>query len=126
MQGKETRMSLNTLAFILVSVALSAGAQVALKFGVLSSTGQPGGSLGPLTVLLSPGVFIGLALYGVGTLVWLMALREVQLSQAYPFVGLGFVLTTLAGWWLFGDALSPQRLLGIAMVVGGIVIVAQY
>jgi multidrug transporter EmrE-like cation transporter len=49
----------------------------------------------------------------------------VQLSQAYPFVGLGFALTAIAGWWLFGEALSQWRLLGIALIAVGIVIVAR-
>lgn len=53
------------------------------------------------------------------------ALRQVQLSQIYPFVGVGFALTTLAGWWLFGDELSIKRLAGIALVACGIVVVAR-
>jgi multidrug transporter EmrE-like cation transporter len=118
-------MSLNSLAFIIASVTLSAVAQIAFKFGVSSAAGQAGRlSLGALSALLTPGVIIGLALYGVGTLLWLTALERVELSQAYPFVGIGFALTTLAGWWLFGDSLSTLRLVGIALVVGGIVLVA--
>ena len=118
-------MPLNSLAVILVSVTLSAAAQIAFKFGVSSATGQPGrSSLSPLAALLTPGVIMGLAPYGVGTLLWLTALGRVELSQAYPFVGIGFALTTLAGWWLFGDSLSMQRLVGIALVGGGIALVA--
>jgi multidrug transporter EmrE-like cation transporter len=49
----------------------------------------------------------------------------VELSQAYPFVGIGFALTAIAGWWIFGDQLSLQRVAGIVLVVGGIVLVAR-
>ena len=52
---------------------------------------------------------MGLLLYAVSMLLWLNALSKVELSQVYPFVGMGFVLTTLAGWALFGDSLSPER-----------------
>lgn len=118
-------MSLNSLALILTSVTLSAVAQIALKFGVSSSAAQlENSSLGPLAVLLMPGVAVGLALYGVGAFLWLRILERVELSQAYPFVGVGFALTTLAGWWLFGDPLSAQRLVGIALVFVGIMFVA--
>jgi multidrug transporter EmrE-like cation transporter len=57
---------------------------------------------------------------------WLSALGRVELSQAYPFVGVGFALTTLAGWWFFGDHISVQRLAGIALLVGGIVLVPRH
>jgi multidrug transporter EmrE-like cation transporter len=119
-------MPLTSLALILVSVALSAMAQIAFKFGVSSTpTGAARAIFGPLAILLTPGVVTGLSLYGFGTLLWLMALRQVQLSQAYPFVGIGFALTTLAGWWLFGDDISAKRLTGIVLVVCGIVLVAR-
>jgi multidrug transporter EmrE-like cation transporter len=119
-------MPIGSLALILVSVAMSAVAQIAFKLGVSSPpTPEMRGILGPLAMLLAPGVLIGLALYGFGTLLWLTALGRVELSQAYPFVGIGFALTTLAGWWLFGDHISLQRLAGIALVVGGIVLVAR-
>ncbi len=118
-------MKLSTVGLMLASVTLSAVAQVAFKQGVSSPLRAVPAWLGVAGVLLSPGVLLGLALYGFGTLLWLTALREVELSQAYPFVGIGFALTTLAGWWLFGDTLSSQRVLGIALVFAGIVLVAR-
>jgi multidrug transporter EmrE-like cation transporter len=123
-------MDLPTLALILVSVSLSAVAQVAFKFGVsarsaegsLMSGLQPGGVL---MLLSAPGVLLGLALYGVGTILWLNALARVQLSQAYPFVGLGFVLTAVFGYLLFGDSFSPYKLAGTLLVITGIVLVGS-
>jgi multidrug transporter EmrE-like cation transporter len=119
-------MQLESLALILVSVTLSAVAQIAFKLGVSSPpNGEIRAVLGPVAMLLAPGVLVGLALYSVGTLLWLSALGRVELSQAYPFVGVGFALTTLAGWWCFGDHISVQRLAGIALLVVGIVLVAR-
>ena len=119
-------MSLNSLILILASVTLSAVAQVAFKFGVSSDPGQAARAiLGPLAKLMTLGVLVGLGLYAVGTILWLTALERVDLSQAYPFAGVGFALTTLAGWWLFGDALSAERLTGIALVIIGIILVAR-
>jgi multidrug transporter EmrE-like cation transporter len=119
-------MSLGSLILILMSVTLSAVAQVAFKFGVSSDPGQAARAiLGPLAKLATSGVLIGLGLYAVGTFLWLTALERVDLSQAYPFVGIGFALTTLAGWWLFAEALSAERLTGIALVVIGIILMAR-
>ena len=58
-------------------------------------------------------------------MLWLGVLSRVDLSQAYPFIGLGFAMTTVAGWWLFGEVLSMQRLSGIVIVVLGTVLIAR-
>lgn len=122
-------MTLQTLLLILVSVSLSAAAQISFKLGVTSAEAQvstsSSGVMSLLHALLTPGVLGGLALYGLGTLLWLSALGRVEVSQAYPFVGLGFILTSLLGYALFGEALGLQRLLGILLVIGGIVVVAR-
>lgn len=119
-------MSSGPFGLILISVTLSAIAQIFFKFGV---SGRPSelakNLLGPLAMLLTPGVMLGLALYAVGTVLWLTALGRLELSQAYPFVGVGFALTTLAGWWLFGDDLSVQRLSGVVLIVAGITLLAR-
>jgi multidrug transporter EmrE-like cation transporter len=119
-------MPLGSLILILTSVTLSALAQIAFKVGVSSSLEAANPAiLGPFANLLSPFVLVGLGLYGVGAFVWLAALSRVELSQAYPFVGLGFALTTFAGWCFFGDQISAPRLVGIALIFGGIVLVAR-
>jgi len=57
--------------------------------------------------------------------VWLLVLARVPVSQAYPFVGLGFVLVMLLGWALQGDVISPARLLGTLLISVGVVLVAR-
>jgi multidrug transporter EmrE-like cation transporter len=118
-----------TLALILVSVSLSALAQISFKLGVTGASSHPipagGMAAGLVNSMLTPGVVVGLALYGFGTLLWLTALARVDVSQAYPFVGLGFVLTAILGYAVFGDPLTPQRIAGILVVMGGVWLVAQ-
>ena len=123
-------MTLSTLMLIWISVSLSALAQVAFKFGVSSRPVRDALAVGgaPAAVLsfaTSPAILGGLALYGVGTLLWLNVLARTELSQAYPFVGLGFVLTAFLGYALFNDSLGPTRLLGTALVITGIILVAR-
>ncbi len=121
-------MALTTLALILVSVTLSAFAQIAFKFGVTSARAAGPAASMPATLLsylLAPGVIAGLALYGVGTLLWLNVLSRVEVSQAYPFVGLGFVLTAILGAALFGDTLTLPRIAGTALVMLGIFLIAR-
>lgn len=118
------------LALILFSVTLSGLAQVSFKLGMSSEAvrGAISGRALPeilLAVALSPGVVAGLALYGVGTLVWLSVLSRTELSLAYPFVGFSFIITAALGFLLFHEAMGPSRLIGTALVIGGVVLVGR-
>jgi multidrug transporter EmrE-like cation transporter len=123
-------MRSGTLALILLSVTLSACAQVLFKLGVsgvMARGAEASASMLALMLafLLSPGVIGGLTLYGIGTLLWLGVLSRTELSQAYPFVGLGFILTALFGYLFFQDTLNGTRIIGTLLVTAGIVLVAR-
>ena len=120
-------MPIRLLLLILLSVALSAAAQLMLKFGTRLPEGTaargPAAELGGL--LSSPLVLAGLATYGFGAILWLFVLARAPLSLAYPFVGLGFILTMLAGLLVLGEHLSAARIVGTLMIAGGCVLVAR-
>lgn len=122
-------MTWATFGLILFSVSLSALAQISFKAGILGAWSHPvgpGGVAAELTnSIFTPGVMVGLALYGLGTLLWLTALSHVGGSQAYPFVGIGFLLTAVLGDVFFGEPLSAQKIAGIMLVIGGVCLVAQ-
>ncbi|HEY4077859.1 MAG TPA: EamA family transporter [Rhizomicrobium sp.] len=123
-------MSAPVFLLILLSVSLSGFAQVSFKLGVSSAATQAAMASGSIpSVLLafaqSPAVIAGLAMYGVGTLIWLNVLSRMDLSQAYPFVGLSFLLTALLGYFLFHEPFHPGRIAGTALVIAGVVLVAR-
>ena len=118
------------LLLILASVGLGAVAQVLMKLGMTAgpmrealATGAPVRVV--VAVLTSPGVMGGLALYGIATVLWQGVLSRVELSQAYPFVGLSFVLAAVLGYFVFADAVSATRVAGIALIVAGVVLVGR-
>lgn len=119
-------MTLRLLLLILASVGLSALAQIALKLGADAARATPrgpGGELGSL--LLSPMVMVGIGLYGLGALLWLFVLARAPLSLAYPFVGLGFILTMAAGAFYLGEQVGAARVAGTLMIAAGCVLVAR-
>lgn len=123
-------MTRTVLLLILVNVAMTSLAQIVLKVGMsapevvrsLSGAVRPGHLVG---VLFHPWVMAGLVLYFGAALIWLIVLSRIEVSLAYPFVGLGFVVTMLLGWSLLGETLSLPRLLGTLMIVGGVVVLAH-
>src|SRR5580658_10023211 len=116
---------LQAIVLAVVSILLSAAAQVVLKLGVsrLNSAGAAH-STGFVQViasaLASPLVWLGLCIYGASALAWLAVLARLDLSLAYPFVALGFVLTCFFGVLMFNEPLSALTLVGVALVVIGV------
>jgi multidrug transporter EmrE-like cation transporter len=67
---------------------------------------------------------------GVGCLtvwffLWLGVLQQIPLSRAYPFEGLNPAMLALAAWLMLKEKLSLSAWAGLALVCGGIVIVAM-
>ncbi len=59
-------------------------------------------------------------LYGLMTLLWVWILRHAPLHVAYPFMGLAFVIVPLLAWWLLGEPLTWQTLVGGALILAGV------
>ena len=113
---------------ILLSVTTAVAGQTAIKIGV----SQPGaseaaGSIGSLVgmILTSPMVLLGLMLYALGALAWIAVLARVDLSLAYPFLALNFVLVALVSKFVLGETIPPLRWAGIAVICVGILVVAK-
>jgi drug/metabolite transporter (DMT)-like permease len=120
-------VSVRLLVLIIVSVGLSALAQLLLKMGVDGSGAAARGesASGLVAMLMSPLVIGGLALYGLGAMVWLFVLGRAPLSLAYPFVGLGFIMTAILGMSVLGEGVSGSRVAGTVLIALGCVLVAR-
>ena len=56
---------------------------------------------------------------------WILGLSRVDVSIAYPLLSLGYVLNAAAAWWLFGEAMTPTRLLGMGVIIVGVYILTR-
>ncbi len=122
-------MSITTLGLILLTVTASACAQLALKLGmstplVASAIRGDGPNL-VLAVAASPLVWTGLTIYGVSVAVWLWILSKVDLSLAYPFVGVSFIVVMLFGVFLLHETVTPLRMIGTLLIAAGCILVAR-
>jgi drug/metabolite transporter (DMT)-like permease len=117
------------LVYILISVSAGAVGQILLKQGMRvmgTVTLLPGELPGlVLKIITSPYLVLGLALYVGATLFWLAALSRVELSFAYPFVSLSYVVMLLASWQLFQEDLSAVRLIGTLVIILGVFMISR-
>jgi multidrug transporter EmrE-like cation transporter len=107
-----------SLGYVLAAVVLGTAAQLLLKAG---TNVTPVG----LGLALEPRILGGVACYAASLVVWLLALARTPVSVAYPMVSLGFALNALLAWWLLGEAVTPLRWTGIAVIILGVVLVAR-
>lgn len=113
---------------ILLSVLCSASAHFAFKYAVVGIDGsaQRAASTGfAVAAIGDPYIWAGLFLHSAALVTWLFALRRVDISYAYPFISLGFVLVTVLSAWLLGERVNAVRILGVALIIGGVFCVAR-
>ena len=70
-------------------------------------------------------LFLGYALYGVSTVLLVLALRHGELSLLYPVIALTFVWVTILSAIVFHEAMNPLKLLGIAVIISGVSILGK-
>ncbi len=122
-------MRLSAFSFLCGGVLLNALAQLGLK-AATDATGPLFGSGVPamrrvLELLSVPWLWVALGCYGLSVVVWLLGLSRVPVSQAYPLLSMGYVLNVGLAWWLLGEVPNAQRVVGIAVIVFGVVLVAR-
>ncbi len=114
----------------LIAVSITAGVagQTSIKLGIgqASPLAPLSGIAGVVNLILSsPLVLLGLMLYGVGALTWIAVLSRLNLSAAYPFLALNFVLIALVSRLFLGEAIPTMRWMGIAVICLGILLIAR-
>ena len=75
-----------------------------------------------LALGLNPWLAIGLAASVGGMGCWLLTLRNIPLSLAYPWTALTYVITPLGGALLFGETITIKYIFGMVLVVAGVVV----
>ena len=78
-----------------------------------------------LTLLSNPWIISGLAAAFFAALSWMAAMTKFELSYAYPFMSLGFVMILFLSGPLFQEAVSAPKIIGMALIVVGIVVGSQ-
>lgn len=63
-----------------------------------------------------------MAIYGVATLLWISLLRHVDLSKAYLFMALSFLIVPLASYLVFDEAITTGYFVGAALVIAGLLV----
>ena len=119
---------LTNLTLIISSVLFNAIAQIFLKTGMTS--------LAPLNasvstfktaqyIIFNPFNILGFICYGVSIVIWLLVLSKVEVSFAYPFQALGYILVTILAWMIFNEQINILRIIALIFISIGLIILAM-
>ena len=59
------------------------------------------------------------------TVLWMYILKHFEFSVAYPITGLSYVFGMLAAMFIFHEAIPMTRWIGVALIVGGVMLIAK-
>lgn len=115
----------NFYILMVVNICLGVAGQLLIKYGV----GRVGGFVLDrafqffMQALTSPFVLMGLTLYMMSAFLWLVVLSKVELSVAYPMLSFGYVIILFTSAVFLGEVLTPGKLIGVLLVVGGVIMI---
>lgn len=113
-------------AYILGTVLLTVYGQMVLKWRVARANTLPAAFSQKIFFLVSmiwdPWVLSTILAGFVAFLCWMAAMTKFDLSYAYPFMSLSFLLVLILSAILFHEPLTISKVLGVGLVMVGIII----
>lgn len=115
--------------YIAFTIGFTVYGQLILKWRIADYGPLPENTVEKLKFLIGllfdPAIFSGFAAAFLASLAWMAAMTKFDLSHAYPFMSLNFVVVLLLSAWLLGEPVTLQKILGIGLIVLGTVVAAR-
>lgn len=109
-----------SLLLVFLCTLLGAAAQVFMKTGAIMLSRPT-----PIQILTNLPLLFGYALYGLSTILLVLALRKGQLSILYPIISLTYVWVTILSLLIFKESMNSFKLAGLAIVMLGVAVLGR-
>ncbi len=109
-----------SIALVFCCTILGAAAQIFMKTGVNQLN-----HLDPIRILTNLPLLAGYSLYGINTLLLMLALRDGELSVLYPIIALSYVWVAVLSVYFFHDRLNPWKIAGIFVIIAGVTVLGR-
>ncbi|MDD1687203.1 EamA family transporter [Methanoregula sp.] len=123
---KFTEGKMNVIAIILCGILCASLGQVFWKIGMNAVGAIDKFTVsGIISMFLNPLVILGLCMYGLSTVFWLVALSQKDLSYVYPFIALTFIIVLLLSKFLLHENVGMYRIAGTLVIICGLILVVK-
>jgi multidrug transporter EmrE-like cation transporter len=117
----------HAVAALVFALVANATANVLIRWGMKDlalDLSQPVQTL--RGIIFNGRVMGGIILFACNVLAYAFALSKLRLSVAYPVMtSVGLVIVMVLSFVLLGEKITPLQLLGTALILGGVVLVAS-
>jgi multidrug transporter EmrE-like cation transporter len=115
--------------YILCTILLTVYGQLVIKWQVLKAGVFPDDGIEKVWflfhLLLNPWVISAFLAALLASVTWMAAMTKLQLSHAYPFMSLAFILIMIFSAILFNEPITTPKIIGVVLVTIGLVIGSQ-
>lgn len=115
--------------YILLTIVFTVYGQLVIKWQVGKAGALPANLDGKIVFLLrlflNGWVFSGFLAAFLASLAWMAAMTKFDLSHAYPFMSLAFVLVLVLSGILFHEPITWYKIAGMILIVAGIIVGSQ-
>lgn len=114
-----------SLFLVLMCTLFGAAAQMLIKSG--ANVLPPVSGVVPNLIAMASNLRLlaGYSLYGISTILLIVALRHGQLSLLYPVIALTYVWVAILSVVVFHEYLNPIRITGVLVIVAGVAILGK-
>ncbi|MDR2633864.1 MAG: EamA family transporter [Treponema sp.] len=119
---------MKNICLILAGVLFNAGAQLLMRKGMLDigTISLHSSVKDMLPKMITAGyLWLSIACYGISALLWMVILSRVEVSFAYAFLSLGFVIVALMGYLIFNEHITRIRIAGMVFIGTGVLLVSR-
>lgn len=117
-------------AFIFLCVAFTVTSQLLMRWRVGAAGSLPASSserVGFVVgLLMTPWIWLAVLCTFLAGVSWMLALTKFELSYAFPFTGVSFLVMLTAGALMFGEHVTLGRAAGTLLVMLGLFVVVRY
>lgn len=117
MNATSSRLKLISYIALLASIGFGITGQLLMKHTMSNPSG------GLFTWSFIQQLVIALTIYSLGVANWILALRSVKLSIAYPLSSLNYVGILVGSYYLFGETITLTRIVGVILIFIGVLFV---
>jgi len=115
--------------FVFLTVAFTVYGQIVVKWQVGQMGELPDGLMDKVIFVfsqyLNPWIMSGLASAFLASACWIVAMTRLDLSVAYPFMSLAFVIVLFLSAVFFSEALSINKAIGTVIILVGLFVIIR-
>ncbi|MCB4364625.1 EamA family transporter [Hydrogenophaga taeniospiralis] len=115
--------------YIIGTILFTVYSQLVMRWQVAAAgplpIDAPGKASYVINLLLNPWVLSGMVATFLAGISWMLAMTKFEISYAYPFVSLNYILVLAAAFFLLNETLSATKLMGSALVIIGIIVISK-